>query len=100
MVTEATKRMLRERLARDLEADTIEHDPMSAYAARETMWEMIDKAAPFMDEGCAPTKWRPSDLIKITYCALASGRTGPGDAALWVLEMLNKARGLWVAGLH
>lgn len=65
-------------------------------------FELIDKAAPFMDEECPANRWPPSKLLKITYLAAStSGRSGAEkDAAQWVLRMLDRARKLWVAGFH
>ena len=69
--------------------------------AAETLG-LIDKAAPFMDEGCPPDKWPPSKLLEITYYAAATcGRSGAEkDALIFIHRMLERARRLWVGGFQ
>jgi hypothetical protein len=71
------------------------------YIVAET-FALIDKAAPFMDEDCAPKKWPPSALLKIAYFALSTSprHGGEKDATLFILSMLDRARKLWVGGFH
>lgn len=98
-MSEAIKRMLAERARladRSLRVEA-KWDRITA-----DVFDMIDKAAPFMDEGCGPTKWNPSSKLKILYLTAAtSPRPEAGkEAMLFVLQMLDKARSLWVGGLH
>jgi hypothetical protein len=64
------------------------------------LFHMVDRAAPFMDAGTDPSKWPPSAKLKIAYSIMATGRSGAREAELWLLSMLDRARALWVAGLH
>lgn len=101
-MTAAIKRMLAERAK--LEADR------AANAKLERKWErlsnemlaMVDKAAPFIDEGCDPTKWPPSAKLKLTYFIAATSPYPGGEkrALLFVLKMLERGRRLWIEGLH
>lgn len=104
-MTAAIKRMLAER------AKSVEHsfgsEPLdknhvvaSQQRRSEELMARIDKAAPYIDEG--QTGWLPSTKLKLTYwVAMSSGREGAEFRAIrFIDEMLERARKLFLAGLH
>lgn len=88
------KQMLAERAA--LAAPPVER----VYDPYEHLFVMIDKAAPFMDEGCPVGEWPPSHVLKIGYFVMTTGSSGQKAAGLWVLSMLDLARERWIDGYH
>ncbi len=96
VVTAAIKRMLAERKALLAPPTERKYDPY------RHLLEMIDKAAPFMDEGSPSSKWKPSEMLKIAYFIMATGpaHDGQTQGANFVLKMLDIARERWIAGRH
>ena len=111
-MTDSIKRMLADRAALKAAARPTEYRIEQGFERgvyRRTkhddlvdeVFQMIDRAAPFMDDGCGPREWPPSVKLKIVYCILVtSDRAKPRRALQWVLRMLDRARELWVNGLH
>lgn len=91
-MSEGIKKMLAERAA-------LTKKPETQVISGE-LFQMIDKAAPFMDEGTPPNEWRASDKLKIAFCLGTTGTTGFKKSTVFVLKMLQRARERWVAGLH
>lgn len=103
------KRMLAERAAAEAKAAEARKEPPDnatpeSIAATDEMFAIIDKAAPFMDEGSIPSEWRPSDKIKLLYFTIATSpfytRRKRMEAVRVIGQLLDKSRALWVAGLH
>ncbi len=90
------KRMLAERAALAAPPKKRAYDP---YAH---LFEMIERAAPFIDEGSPSNKWKPSELLKITYFAMSTGPAidGQTQGANFVLKMLDRARQNYIDGKH
>ncbi len=63
---------------------------------------MLDRAKPYIDEGCPPNRWPPSALLAITYFILATGPNpdGRSEGAKMLWRMLERARRRFLAGLH
>jgi hypothetical protein len=101
---------LRAMLERRRKAAILEEAERRAFEKSERRWNRIgavlfariDRAAPFIDAGCPPDKWSPSALLKIMYCAAATGDRAEGarDAAIAVLDILELARERFRSGLH
>ena len=95
-MTTGIKRMLAERAA-------LASPPKEkAYDPHVHLFEMIDRAAPFMDEGSHSNKWRPSELLKISFFMMSTGPSSDGQthAANYVLKILDRARELYIDGKH
>lgn len=69
---------------------------------REDTFALIDKAAPFIDEDCPPDKWPPSVKLKLLYFVASTSGIAGGEkrAVKSILQLLDRARRLWVEGLH
>ena len=91
-MSEGIKRMLAERQAKPPAPKSV--PPF------DDLFERIDMAAPFIDEGCAPNRWRPSEILKVTYCMMADGDSGPRRARLMVEKHLRTARDRYKRGEH
>lgn len=99
-MSEGIKRMLAERAA--LAADLAAPAPRTYDDALRDMLALIDKAAPYIDEGSPSHRWRPSELIKLAYFAIATSdyRGARKRAVNFVTLHLHRARELWLAGYH
>lgn len=66
------------------------------------LFSMIDRAAPYIDKGADQTKWFPSQLLKLTFCIMASGPNpnGRSEGFRFIWKMLDRARRLFLAGRH
>lgn len=105
-MSDGIKRMLAERAA--LAAK--QRKPEPAYVPKreaehqrnvDRMMETIKRAAPFMDEGAPPGRWRPSDKLRLLYfvSATCENNAKATQNALWFIDaMLDRARKLWVHG--
>lgn len=66
------------------------------------LFEMIDAAAPFMDEHLKAGSWPPSVLLKIAYLSVATGPTANKQkvraAFTFVSDMLERSRQMMTAG--
>lgn len=101
-MSEGIKRMLAER----------EKVEARKAAYKRTTWDdrvdetfaLIDRAAPFMDEAFEPGQWKPSTRLKLLYVAAATSPNAHVDrayeATMFIHQMLDKARQLWVNGYH
>lgn len=58
----------------------------------------IHRAAPFMDATWSGAGWKPSEMLRVGYCVLATGRH-PDQAEAFLFDMLKAARQRWRAGL-
>jgi hypothetical protein len=109
-MSEGIKKMLAERAAvqKKLAAD---REGAAYVPKREAAWQkgvddtfaMIKRAAPFMDEGSDPSKWRPSDRLRMVFCVCSTGENSAVmrvHAFRFVHAMLDRARRLWVNGSH
>lgn len=106
MVSKEIKRMLAER--RRAEEDS--HDryfgrrlpkpPADFERAKKQLWDRIDRAAPYINQGCSG--WPTSALLKIQFCAVLTSHTCTSEKILasykFVDDMLDRARELFVAG--
>lgn len=67
-------------------------------------FDLLARAAPFMDEMSKPGEWPPSVKLKLVYCIVATCPDNHPDKAFdalkFIHEMLAKARQLWVDGYH
>lgn len=99
------------KLIKHMLVERAEADALKKSAARiDQKWDgiaestiaMIDRAAPFMDDGCDPTKWKPSEKLKLLYFVAASSPYDNAEkrAIQFILQMLDKGRKLWTEGLH
>lgn len=93
--------MLAERKALEEEAELKLRlaDSHSVRSEIEAVDRMLEIAAPFIDEHATdPTKWKPSSLLRIGYCMIATS-THPDSALDFVRRHLDKARARFRAGL-
>lgn len=98
--SQARKRLVAERAKAEADRLAALDDFKRLETASANVFLMIDKAAPFMDANTPPGHWRPSDKLKMTHCVAETGlESGPKAAVLFTLQMLDRARLLYVAGL-
>ncbi len=57
----------------------------------EYWMDAFERMKPFVDDGWGGDGWRPSELLRIGYCMVASGPE-PKRANAWATMMLTKAR--------
>lgn len=99
-MSEAIKRMLAERAM--LKAKRKYKTPHGYARNVSATLAMVKRAAPFIDENCPADKWPPSTKLQLLYfVAATSPRAEAGkEALITVLELLDRARKLWVAGYY
>ncbi len=106
-MSEGIKKMLAEKAA--LRAKRTpppigDHLSPKGRGAVDSLFEIIDRAAPFMDEGCDPKLWKPSVKLKLLYFVASSSpfytRRKMIEAYEAINHLLQKSRDLWTAGLH
>lgn len=104
--TDELKRLVAERAAREQKTT----EQRKALARSERRWgrirtvlfARIDRAAPWIDEGCPPDKWLPSTLLKLLYFVSATAERPEAvrDATISILKMLELARRRFRNGEH
>lgn len=92
------------RARREAEERAKGQDPysdISRDACEAQIFELIDAAAPFMDEGSDPSRWEPSEKLKVRFLAAAT-RGGEGWKVAYhaIIDALERHRERWTKGLN
>lgn len=61
-------------------------------------FEQIDRATPHLDKFWNGKDWKPSELLLIAYCIMATGPNGDDPAERFLVNALNAARSLYREG--
>lgn len=94
-MTASIKRMLAEQVAIEARRGA----PVVADPINDLM-DIIDRAAPFIDEQASPNSWRPSLKLKLAFFALGTDANGRWAGTSFIERMLDKARQRWIDGFY